>query len=287
MINMSEKVADSYRTGTNPKADPNNPVTSRRRKLYSLIKTKAGGNAQAEYDHAITIISRERPKLEAYVISKNEVPLDNINDLILQAYELRANEIDSVSNMIGVSDGEANIFLEDDESANVLTNNPDSENFTGELFAPVGIAAKHLQDKPDNFVDPNLIGGIINTIGGKVNAADLKRAANNKPPGILGFLGQGGASGYNALRAYLQKPENSDEKAKVLTGQINDISMLRGYAGQVANQGGVSIAANNVIDQIAAQKRREAINKALPFIIIGVIVIILVTVLIVRNAKHK
>lgn len=291
MINLSEKVADSYRTGNKATANPNNAVTSRRRKLYGVIKSRTGGDPDAELEYAMKIIAQERPKIESYVMSKNEVPAGDVRDLAIQAYKLRCKEIDDTAHILNVSDSEAGIFIEDDEADNENANSSETDNFIGELFAPVGIAAKHLQKNsgnPDNFVDPNLLGGIINTIGNKVNAADLKRAAQDKAPGILGFLGTGGNAAYNALRNYFKQPANADEKAKVLAGIITDQTQLRGYGTAIAYHApGTNVAGVDVVSAIEAQKKQEAIKKALPFIIIGIVVIIVVTILIVRRGNKS
>lgn len=292
MINLSERVADSYRKNEKAKANPANAVTSRRRKLYSVIKERTGGDPSAELEYSMKIIQKERPKLENYVISKNEVPADSIQDLILQAYKLRCDEIDSTASMLGVSDGEASIFLEGDEAESDLANNPETENFIGELFAPVGIAAKHItsMEGANNFVDPSLVQGVLGTAGNILDKSALKRAANNKPSGVVGLL-TGGKKEYDLLRKYLQDPKNADEKDAVLRGIITDVTQLRGYAlgttGNVIAGGGVRVLANDVIDQIAQQKKREIINKNLPFIIGGLILIIVVTVLIVKNANRN
>lgn len=295
MINLSEKIADSYRKNRNPKANPGNVVTSRRRKLYSTIKDRTGGDADAEFDYAMKIIGKERAKIENYVISKNEVPMDNLAELVMQAFNLRCQEIDQTARTLNVSDAEAGLFIEDDEAESALANNGEQDNFLGELFAPIGIAAKHLsggEDSNDNFVDAGLVSGVINTIGGKVDKGTLKRAAQNKPSGILGFL-SGGKKQYELLRSYLQDPKNAAEKDKVLKGIITDISQLAGYGGQLPanNSGilpnGVNIAGIDVLKAIEDQKKKEAIKKALPFIIIGLIVIILITVLIVKNANRN
>lgn len=294
MLNLSEKIADSYRKGENPKSNPGNPVTSRRRKLFTTIKERTGGDPDAELNYSMKIIQRERPKIEDYIISKNEVPLDRIEDLIMQAYQLRCSEIDNTAKTLGVSEGEAGIFLEDDEAETETANNPEADNFIGELFAPIGIAAKHLNGS-DNFVDAGLVSGIINTVGTKVDKGTLKRAAENKPSGVLGFL-SGGKKQYELLRAYLQNPANTAEKDGVLRGTITDISQLKGYGGgdlpvksgaNIAG-GGLNVAGVDVLKAIEDQKKKDAIKKALPFIIIGIVVIILVTVLIVKkNASNK
>lgn len=289
MMNVSEKVADSYRTGNKPNANPANKVTRRRRKLFDTIKERTGGDPNAELDYSLKIIQRERPKIENYIMSKNEVPMDSLEDIVNQAYQLRCKEIDDTARTLGVSEGEANIFIEDDESETEQANNYEAENFIGELFAPIEIAASHL-NKPEGFVDPNLISGLIGTAGAKIDSAAMKRAALDKKSGILGFL-SGGKGEYEQLRKYLQDPKNKDEKDAVLAGVIKDPSQLRGFGG-LQNQntllgGKVGVFANDVIDEIARQKKREMIRKNLPFIILGIVAIILITYLIVKNAGNK
>ncbi len=162
------------------------------------------------------------------------------------------------------------------------------------MFAPIGIAAKHLSyqgDGSDNYLDGGLVTGLINTIGGKLDAGQLKRAAENKPSGIVGAL-TGGKKEYERLRAYLQNPANAEEKARVLNGQITNVNQLQGYGGgNTGNTGlnlpNLNIAGTDVVAEMIRIKKREEIKKMLPFIIIGVVLIIFVTFLIAKNAKSK
>jgi hypothetical protein len=288
MINLSEKIADSYRKGHEAKANPANPVTSRRRKLYSVIKDRTGGDPSAELEYAMKIIAKERPKIEDYVISKNEVPMDKLSDLVMQAYTLRCREIDHTAKTLGVSEGEGNIFLEDDEAEEKLANDANAENFVGELFAPIGIAATHLNGSPDNL-DSSLVTGILNTVGGMFDKGALRRAAQNKPAGITGTLA-GGSKQYNLLRSYLQNPANADERDLILKGAITDTSQLRGYnqdAGNLGSTGGIKVLGKDVINEIAKQKKKEELKKAMPFIIMGVVILILIIFLIVKSVKRK
>lgn len=288
MINVSEKVADSFRNNKRAQANPTNTVTAKRRGLYSKIMDATGSDPEQSYKYSMDILKRQKPKLSAYVMSKNEMPVDDLDGLVMQAYKIRCNEIDSTKNILGVTDQEANIFLEDDEADMIEANSPEADNFAGELFAPIGIAAAYMEGKrnPDNFVDPYVLSGAINTIGSKIDSAALKRAAQDKPAGVLGFL-SGGSKEYDAIRKYLQNPANIAEKNAVIAGTITSAQQLKGFGGSIVPSGGVNVMAKDVIDEIARQKKREAINKALPFIIIGVIVLILVTVLIVKNAKRN
>ena len=289
MQNISEKVADSIRRNAKPNANPANKVTASRRKLFQNIKERTGGNVKAEMDFAISILERERPKIEKYVLSMNEVPMDNIGELATQAYNLRCREIDTVMKTINVSEPEALIFIENDESETENSFNDETNDFIGHLFAPVGIVAKNMHNENDNFIDPSIIGGIVNTVGGKLGAAQLKRAAENKNSGIVGFL-TGGKNEYEIIRKYLQDPANVAEKNAVLAGTIKDVSQLKGFA-QLApsiNQGlGVNVAGSDVVSEIARIKRRETFNKYLPFVIIGLIVLIFATIYITKHASKN
>lgn len=287
MLNLSEKIADSYRNKLPAKANPANKITNRRRKLFEHIKERTAGNADTELQYSMEFIKKNRPKIDAYIMSRNEVPLDSNEDVALQAYQLRCNEIEEAASILGVSEGEAGIFIEDDEAETAEANNYEGESSLGELFAPIGIAAKHLSTpSADSFLDAGLVTGIANTIGEKIDVGALKRAAQNKPAGIVGFL-SGGSKEYDAIRAYLQRPENIAEKNAVIAGTITSAMQLKGFGGLPANTTGVKVLAKDVIDEITRQKKREAINKALPFIILGIAAIILITVLIVKRAKNK
>jgi hypothetical protein len=293
MKDVASKVANAYRTNTNPKANPNNRITVRRRRMYDKINKDSGGDENAKFQTCMNILKRNRGRLQSYIISRNETPMDSLEDLTLQAYALRCNEIESTARMMGVTEGEAGIFLEEDESDMETANNPDAKNRVGELFAPIGIAAKHISTKGDNFVDAGLVSGIINTVGSKVDKGTLKRAAENKPSGLLGFL-SGGKKQYELLRSYLQDPKNVDEKNAVLKGIITEVTQLKGYGGQIPASGGtqilpggVNIAGIDVLKAIEDQKKKEAIKKMLPMILIGLAVIILIVVLITKNANRN
>jgi hypothetical protein len=226
-------------------------------------------------------------------MSRGETPAQGVEELAIQASTLRQKEAESVAGAIDTSVDDALVFLEDDEATNMDANISMGENYLGMLAAPVQIAAHHLvkgvvdKDQVDNFVDPAIIAGIINTAGAKINSADLKRAANNKPAGLLGALGQGGTKAYDALRKYLNDPTNADEKKAVLSGVITDVSQLRMFnTDQVPNTGGGSglkLLGKDLVDEVAKQKKKEVIQKYLPIIIIGLVALIIIVVLIARK----
>jgi hypothetical protein len=288
-MSISEAISHSYLSGNKPKVNINNKFTRRRMKLYENIKENTGENPDSELDYSRQIINENVPKVQRYIMSQNEQPSANLDDMIKQAYHLRCNQISAISSSLDIPDKDAQILIEEDENdANEIEANGKDE-FLAELFAPIGIAATRLQMKQkrdsaeaDNFVSPDLISGLIGTVGTKIGAADLKRAAANKPAGVLGFLGAGGTAHYDSLRAYFQK--NPTIAQEVLSGQITDESQLPNWSNTMPT--GANILNSNAITQsIADYQKKQALHKALPFIIGGVLVLVIVIILIARKRK--
>jgi len=293
---IGELMAESFRGGTTPTPNRNNKQTTNRRKLYAKIKERAGDDPDAELDYALSIIKENLPTIQQYIMSRGEVPADGIEDATLQAYNLRQREAQNLAQTLDVNLNDAMIFLEDDESSNIDANIGTEDNFLGMYAAPVEIAAMRLldrtpKDQVDNFVDPALVAGLINTAGEKINAAKLRRAAEGKPAGVVGFLSAGGTKAYNALKAYLADPKNADEKKAILNGTITDISQLRlSGAGtdQVPNEqpglfGQIKLTAQQLADEVAKQKKKEIIRKYLPIAIIGLVLLIVIVYFVARK----
>ena len=286
---LSEAMAESFRSGFVNPPNANNKVTTGRRKLYEHILGQAGGDPNGELDYSMKLIKDGEPDIQKYVLSKGETPAPDAEDLALQAYNLRCQEIDNIANTIGVPDTDAQIFLEQDEDEAKGANSSAVDSNIGALFAPIGLAAKHLHRKgvaghADNAAGGllgGLLSGVIGAAGAKINSGDLMRAAEGKSAGIFGALGTGGTKFYDALRAYLQNPANADEKQNVLNGTITDVSMLRGY--QSLPQGGLAVQAQQVTSQLKA----NAIQQYLPYIFIGVIVLIVIIVVATKSVDRK
>jgi len=284
-------MAEGFRTGETPTPNKNNRQTTNRRKLYRQIKEQAGGDPSGELDYSLQIIRENLPTIQQYVMSRGEVPAEGIEDLTLQAYNLRSNEARGIADTLGVGINDALIFLEDDEATNIEANIGQPENFLGMYAAPIEIAAQRLnnptdKDQVDNFVDPALVAGLINTAGEKINSSKLMRAAQNKPAGVVGLLSAGGTKAYDALRKYLQDPKNADEKKAILAGTITDVSQLRfgGATDQIPNTGGgLKMLASDLADEVAKQKKKEMIRKYLPFIIVGLVLLIVVVYFVARK----
>lgn len=78
----------------------------------------------------------------------------------------------------------------------------------------------------------------------------------------------------------------------MLSGAIKDVSQipaLAGFASGANNSGvpGVNIGGKDVIEEIAKIKKREMVNKMLPFIIIAVVLIIFATIYFTKHANRK
>jgi hypothetical protein len=238
------------------------------------------------------------PQIQRYILSQNETPANNINDLTVQAYKLRCRQISDVAKAMDIPLHEAEVWLEMDESEDITLENSNSDTYLGSLFAPIGVASTRLEqrkkkglaydpsysmsEKPDNL-DANLVTGIVNTIGAKVSNADLRRAAQNKSAGILGFLGAGGTVHYNALRAYFQK--NPNVAAQVINGTITDESQLPNWQGLPA--GANVINSNDVVNSVAAYQKQQALKQYLPIVLIGIVALVIIIVLITKGASKN
>ncbi len=293
---IGEIMAESFRGGNIPTPNKNNQQTANRRKLYAQIKEQGGNDPDAELDYALSIVRENLPTIQQYVMSRGEVPADSVEDLTLQAYNLRQTEAQNLAQTLDVNVNDALIFLEDDEASNIDANIGTTDNFLGMYSAPVEIAASHLlnripKDQVDNFVDPALVAGLLNTAGEKINSSKLRRAAENKPAGVVGLLSAGGTKAYNALRTYLQDAKNKDEKAAVLNGTITDVSQLRlnntDQVPEVPGQGGlfgqIKLTAKQLADEVAKQKKKEYIQKYLPIAIIGLVLLIVIVYFVARK----
>jgi hypothetical protein len=287
METLAQSIAENYRTGKPIEVNPNNNITASRRKMYSHLNDYTGGDPESMYKYSMNVLSKYRPNIQRYVLSQGEVPNKDFNKMVQQAYDLRCKQIEHYSKASGLPQNEAQILLENEESDKEEIQNPDSNTFLGALAAPIGVAAHYIKHSADNFVgenpdnlDPALIMGLINTATAKINSSDLKRAAQNKPAGILGTLGTGGTSQYDSLRSFLQKPENAQIKQQILNGLITDVSQIPGFSPA---QGGVNVLAQDAINQV----KQQEIKKMIPYIIIGLIILTLVIVLLVRHHDRR
>jgi len=147
MNNLSIRQAEGVRQGGQYKRpNRNNNVTRRRLQVRKMIEA-ASDNFDANPDEvALQIVEANRPRIERYVISKGEQPLQNPAELALQAHMLRQNEVDEMQNVLGCSREECETFLEQNESEADDINSADADNFIGGIVDAIGrVAARGIE----------------------------------------------------------------------------------------------------------------------------------------------
>lgn len=232
---INEVVAKQSQGEGTPKPNHNNPISKNRRRLRNKIDAMSAELDKDPADVALEYVNQNVGTLQRYVTVGGEKPLDNPAELATQAFIMRQRDIDTVQNIIGCNRADAEIYLDESESKAIELNDPDADNFLGEIFEAVGrVAGKGLSKIAD------------------------QRAAQGKKPGVFGFL------------ADLTKPKPES---------------VLSPAQQDGN--GIGILAKDVLESIKNAEKKKEINKLLPFVIIGVIVLILTVVLITRASTKK
>lgn len=298
MSHISAALEEMYRTQRTIKPPRTNAITKARIKQYEGIKEATGEDPTSELDYSRQIIKDNIPIVERYVLSQNETPARKTDDLIKQAYQLRCRQIDNVAKAMDVPTDDAEVWLEMDESDDMNLDVSGADSFLGSLFAPIGVAATRLQQKakkglaydpaysePDNLDLGSVLGGVTQVVGGALSGSELKRAAQNKPAGVVGALSTGGSAHYNDLRAYFQK--NPAVAQQVLSGAITSESQLPNWGGSLYGTGANVLNSNDITGSIADYQRKQQIKKMLPVIIIGVVALIIVTILITKGASKR
>lgn len=298
MSNIANALTEMYRTGKHIKPARTNAITRARVKQYEDIKNATGEDGASELDYSRQIIKDNLPIVERYVLSQNETPARKTDDLIKQAYQLRCRQIDNVAKSMDIPTDEAEVWLEMDEAEDMNLETAGADSFLGSLFAPIGVAATRLQQKakkglaydpaysmPDNLDLGAVLGGATQVIGGALTTSELKRAAANKPAGVVGALSTGGTSHYNDLRAYFQK--NPTVAQQVLSGAITSENQLPNWSGSLIGTGANMLNSNDITGSIADYQRKQQLKKMLPVIIIGVVALIIVTILITKGASKN
>lgn len=260
--------------------NPNNDITVKRKRLGNNIMNEANGNESVQYQLAVDVLNNHKTRLQEFVLSHGEAPAYDLNELIVQTFQLKNKDIAKVSSILGMDNNESLLHIENEEQNFYDDMGYVRDEFLGELLAPVEIAYTHLKNaRPDNFLDPSLISAGINMVGTKVNSSTLKRAAQGKPVGLLGKISTGGKAHYAALVAYFRA--NPDQKQAVLSGRITDESELPGWVINSESSNRSATGLNDIYKQI----KRAEIKKYVPYIIAGVLLIVLIVYIAARHKK--
>lgn len=273
------EMLDQQQQGESIKPNPNNKITKKRLALGRSIMSIANGKSESAYNAAMDLLGNHIERLQEFVLSHSEEPAPELNKLVVQCYQLRQTDINDASDVLSFDNKEAKIFLDQQESDFYDEMGYVRDEFLGELVAAIDIAYAHIKSNPDGFIDAGLLQGVINTIGTKVNASTLKRAAQGKKPGILGLLSTGGKKHYAALVAYFNDPKNKDTRAKVVSGQIIDESELPNWNAPPVT------STTNPINQIGNDIAHDQIKKYLPYIIGGILLIVVIVYFAARRKK--
>lgn len=245
-----EIIHESYRTGKPRKPNRNNPITQGKNKLMREMKQQAKAEGRDVPDVAMDHVLGNQGALQKYVISKGETPDTNPVGLSVQAFSLRKNEIENFADAMGCSHDDAEAYLEEAESKAMEISSPEADSFLGEIFGAIGqVAAK-----------------------GAKKIADKKKA-------------QGKKAGFWDFIASLDESDNSTPDAKSV-GAATDQAANK-LLDDAANKGGIGAFLKGIVDGAKNQETKTQVNKYLPYIIIGLIAIILITVLIAKNASHR
>jgi len=162
---LGEVIAEETRTGRSRKPDRNNPVTKQRVNLDRKIRQQARELGRPLHDIAIEYVTSNIGDIQRYVTENGEQPLSNPAELATQAYLLRLRDVNKIKKTLGVSDEEAELYLDEAESKAQAMNTSEADNFIGGLLAVLAPVAQK---------------------GAEKIAAD--RASKGKKPGFWGFL---------------------------------------------------------------------------------------------------
>jgi hypothetical protein len=243
---MSQYIMDSF-LGETMQPNRSNPVTLRRK----LLKQQIGNNPKA----AFTIVRKNIPRLDKYIISKGERPLENVFEKSVQAYLLKNKEIADVSKTLNIQPDDAQTFLDEAEAKGHNIEHPDTDSFIGDI-----------------------IGAIAQVAQPAINQIAAKRASQGLPAGIFGTLATGGTQAYNTVRGLT--PQQVQNLAA--GGTANDPNAKGGTKDVLST---LKLKGQQIIDKVGDSERQKQLGKMLPVILIAVAVVGLVIFFAAKSAK--
>lgn len=243
---MSQYIMDSF-AGEAMRPDPSNPVTLKRKMWHKQI----GGNIEK----AMSLVRKNIPRIDKYIISKGEAPLPTPIEKSIQAYVLKSKEIDEVSKSLGIPESEAQIFLDEAESKGFELNHPDADNFLGEILSAIAPIAQK-----------------------GIDSIAAKRAAKGKPAGVFGTLASGGTQSYNTVRGLT--PEQISKQATDASNAENDPTNKKGNFLD-----NLKIFGKEIVDKVGDAERKKQTQKMIPIFIVGAALLFIVIFLAVKSGK--
>lgn len=273
------ELLDMQTRGESVLPNPHNKVTKKRKALGNGIMNEANGNSATAFAISMNTLENHIPRLQEFVLSHGEEPAADLNDLVKQVYQLRMTDVSEAGEVLDFDTEQGITHMEQQENDFEGDFGYVRDEFLGELFAPIEIAYTHLKNnKPDGFVDPAMISGIVNTVGGKLNSAEFMRAAQGKPANFITGLSTGGKRHYQGLLDYFKK--NPDVAKQVMNGQITDEASLPNWTVATSTGNG----SKNPIKAITDNVVNDQFKRAIPYII-GFL--LLIGVIVYLASRHK
>lgn len=204
---LGEQIAEQIRIGTEPKPNPNNPVTKSYRHMKKVIEARARELGQDAGDIALQYVEKDMPTIQKYVLSKGEQPRENPVELAVQAYANWMKDVADVQRVLGISRQDAEIWLQQAEGGAAEMNSAEADNFLGAI-----------------------LGGIESVVNKAANKAAKKREDKGKKPGFWGFLAKatggktqpGGSLPETRTPGVTGQGENLGDTLRVLAGDVLD-----------------------------------------------------------------
>lgn len=284
-----------------------NPVTKARLGSMSMIRGVAKEKGKTEQEVGAALLKKNKGKAAAYVLSKGEKPARRLDDLAAQVYRLRSEEVKDVADFLEISPSDALIVLEHAESELYNDNNAEADNFIDPVTASAVISTagnfiSGMFSGPDEQAERQRIAGDYIREFNALSTVQQKQAYINERDNLYNSTYMNTATkvqkryydAWQAVVSSLKQSLQSGQKAPTATGQPTpnggglDSSIIRNVLDSVsdtaANGGGnIGDYVQKAIDKVKAEEKKKEINKMLPYIIGGVVLLILVTVLIVRR----
>lgn len=196
---------------------------------------------------ALRIMKQRRPEIAAYVAKNGQMPKDSLPELALQAAMVHESKVAAKMNegIPSYDIAENAVFAEEQQEYDSAAFDDSYQDFAPALLAVVGTVAK-----------------------AGINAVNAKREEKGKKPILSGKFWQ-------FLKSKTENVDVSTDGDKLVIGidgkprKATDSELAAGLAGSM--------------EEIERQKKKEFLKRNLPFIIAGVVLLIVVVYFIAKK----
>ena len=256
-------------------------VTENRKQAELKIKNtaKSKGFSVDKIIHAF--LTNSAGALTRYVLSKNEIPLANIKQLIVQATLLRYAEINLIAETHKISEAEALLKLEKSEDEK-LYNNLTNEVLPPEISAAINIIIEQKQ------------GSALKNVGGKIN--NSKRFNGFTQTNSEPWLGDDSNVTYTDSSGGWDKVGDiagaMGSIFSVFNQVVDSVNRAKSTATNTINSVGDAINSQvdtfgNKVSDIGGDSITKSLKDNLPVILMILAVIVLIIVMAIYASKRK